>query len=57
MCPKKFITNVGRDEGCTREGRKLALVVDVKDFRMDKIKQYHLIRSVLSKPVVLENSL
>lgn len=52
-----FITMVERDGGCTREGRKLTLVLDVKDFRMDRIKQHYLIRSVLSKPVVLENSL
>lgn len=52
--PKNFVMTVERDGGCTREERMV--VVDVKDFRMDSIKQHYLMRSVLLKPEILENS-
>lgn len=41
----------------TQEESKLTLVLDVKDFRMDRIKQHYVIWSMLSKPLVFENSL
>lgn len=40
MYPKQFIMVMERDGGCARKEGSCLLVVDIKDFRMGRIKLY-----------------